>query len=224
MGYKNLSPLITPYYVFSEPLSKENISVSLAGDSSTVITPEIKGDTLYLRHTAPLAAEKSYSVSIVGYTKKGERLTVDLSGDAAFTTNRGLYAVTSKRLGGKQPLQGDILGKRHALGQVLRLARHGPMEQGCKGQEVHLRRQRVPQCRRLDQGRHAVRQDVRDIRRLPCGGRHRGHEHHRPREERALLAGADGAHRAFQGTRVQFVRGIQFFRGFEFVGRVQFIG
>lgn len=95
MGYKNLSPLITPYYVFSEALSKENISVSLAGDSATVLTPEIKGDTLYLRHTAPLAAEKSYSVSIVGYTKKGERLTVDLSGDAAFTTNRGLYAVTS---------------------------------------------------------------------------------------------------------------------------------
>lgn len=95
MGYKNLSPLITPYYVFSEAISKENISVSLVGDSATILTPEINGDTLFLRHTTPLAAEKSYSVSIIGYTKKGERLTIDLSGEAAFTTNRGLYAVTS---------------------------------------------------------------------------------------------------------------------------------
>jgi hypothetical protein len=95
MGYKNLSPLITPYYVFSEAISKENISVSLVGDSATILTPEIKGDTLFLRHTTPLVAEKSYSVSIIGYTKKGERLTIDLSGEAAFTTNRGLYAVTS---------------------------------------------------------------------------------------------------------------------------------
>ncbi len=95
MGYSNVSPLTTPYYVFSEALSKENLSVSVASDSTVMLTPEVKGDTLFLHHAVPFEAEKGYSVSIVGYTKSGERLTENLSGDAAFTTGRGMYVVTS---------------------------------------------------------------------------------------------------------------------------------
>lgn len=96
-GYKNVSPLATPYYVFSEKISATNLSVTVKTDTSTIyVDPVVKNDTLFLEHDIAFPAEAKIVVSIVAYGKKTEnRYNLAFSGDSAFTTNRGLYAITS---------------------------------------------------------------------------------------------------------------------------------
>lgn len=97
MGYKDVSPLITPFYVFEEELSSANLSVSVKADSEVFyVTPTVKKDTLFLKHDLSFPSEATISVSIAVYGKKsGNRISFELTGDSAFVTGRGLYAVTS---------------------------------------------------------------------------------------------------------------------------------
>ena len=68
----------------------------MSGDSAFTITPVVKGDTLFVKHDRPLPASTEFTTTIVAYTKKGnERIEIVLDGESAFTTGRGLYAVTS---------------------------------------------------------------------------------------------------------------------------------
>ena len=95
-GYKNVSPLAVPYFVFNEAITANNLGVSMTGDSAFILTPQVKGDTLFLKHDRPLPASTEFSTTIVAYTKKkNERIEITLDGASAFTTDRGLYAVTS---------------------------------------------------------------------------------------------------------------------------------
>jgi hypothetical protein len=95
-GYKNVSPLAVPYFVFNEAITENNLGVSMTGDSAFILTPQVKGDTLFLKHDRPLPASTEFSTTIVAYTKKkNERIEITLDGASAFTTDRGLYAVTS---------------------------------------------------------------------------------------------------------------------------------
>ncbi|MCQ2055749.1 MAG: carboxypeptidase-like regulatory domain-containing protein [Fibrobacter sp.] len=96
-GYKNISTLLTPYYVFNEKISSANLSVTVMGDTiNFYVTPTIQADTLFLKHEIPFKSETEYTVSIIAYGKKsGDRISVTFEGDRAFTTDRGLYAVTS---------------------------------------------------------------------------------------------------------------------------------
>lgn len=97
MGYRDVSPLITPFFVFEEELSSANLSVSVkAGSDVFYVTPTVKKDTLFLKHDRSFPSEASISVSIAVYGKKsGDRISYELTGDSAFVTGRGLYAVTS---------------------------------------------------------------------------------------------------------------------------------
>lgn len=96
-GYKNVSSLVTPFYVFKEKLSTKNLSVTVKCDTNIFyVNPVVKSDTLYLNHDEAFPSESEISVSIVAYGKKsGERMAIDISGDSAFVTSRGIYAVTS---------------------------------------------------------------------------------------------------------------------------------
>jgi len=95
-GYKGVSPLTVPYFVFNEAISDKNLGISMSGDSAFVITPQVKGDTLFIKHDRPLPASTEFTTTIVAYTKKNsERIEITLDGESAFTTGRGLYAVTS---------------------------------------------------------------------------------------------------------------------------------
>lgn len=95
-GYRNVSPLVTPYFVFDEALSDKNLGVKMTADTAFILTPAVKGDTLFVKHDRPLLPNTEFSTTIVAYTKKGgERIEIELDGESAFTTGRGLYAVTS---------------------------------------------------------------------------------------------------------------------------------
>ncbi len=96
-GFKSVSTLTKPYYVFNERLSEKNLSVSVKADTSVFyVTPTLSKDTLYLDHDLAFPAETKIVVSITAYKKSnGDRISLALSGDSAFTTDRGLYAVTS---------------------------------------------------------------------------------------------------------------------------------
>lgn len=95
-GFKNVSPLTVPYFVFNETISDKNLGVNMSGDSAFTIIPVVKGDTLFVKHDRPLPASTEFTTTIVAYTKKGnERIEIVLDGESAFTTGRGLYAVTS---------------------------------------------------------------------------------------------------------------------------------
>ncbi len=96
-GFANVSTLTIPYYVFREKLSEKNLSVSVKADTSIFyVTPTLKNDTLFLKHDIAFPAESKISVNITAYKKKNnDRIALELSGDSAFTTDRGLYAITS---------------------------------------------------------------------------------------------------------------------------------
>lgn len=95
-GFKDISPLATPYFVFDEALSDKNLGVTMTGDTGFILTPSVHKDTLFLEHDRPLPANTEFSTTIVAYTKKGgERIEISLDGKSAFSTGRGLYAVTS---------------------------------------------------------------------------------------------------------------------------------
>ena len=95
-GYKNVSTTITPYFVFTEALSEKSLNVTMTGDSAFILTPTVKGDTLFVKHDKAFPANTEISTKIVAYTKKNnERIEIELSEKSAFTTDRGLYAVTS---------------------------------------------------------------------------------------------------------------------------------
>lgn len=96
-GFGNISTLATPYYVFSEKISDKNLSVSVMADTSVFyVEPKISSDTLYLNHDLAFPSETKINVSITAYKKKsGDRIALDLSGNSAFKTDRGLYAITS---------------------------------------------------------------------------------------------------------------------------------
>ena len=96
-GFSNVSTLATPYYVFSEKISDKNLSVTIKADTSVFyVTPTLSKDTLYLNHDLAFPAETKITVSINAYKKSnGDRIALTLNGDSAFTTDRGLYAVTS---------------------------------------------------------------------------------------------------------------------------------
>ena len=96
-GYNNVSTLITPYYVFNEKISDKNLSVTVKADTSVFyVTPTLSKDTLFLKHNLAFPAETKIIVSITAYKKSnGDRIALTMSGDSAFTTDRGLYAVTS---------------------------------------------------------------------------------------------------------------------------------
>ena len=96
-GYNNVSTLITPYYVFNEKISDKNLSVTVKADTSVFyVTPTLSKDTLFLKHNLAFPAETKIVVSITAYKKSnGDRIALTMSGDSAFTTDRGLYAVTS---------------------------------------------------------------------------------------------------------------------------------
>jgi hypothetical protein len=96
-GYNGISTLATPYYVFSESITDKNMSISVKADTATFyVKPTISGDTLFLKHDLAFPAETKIAVNITAYKKKsGDRISLELKGDSAFTTDRGLYAVTS---------------------------------------------------------------------------------------------------------------------------------
>ena len=95
-GYKNLSPLIVPYFVFNEAITDKSLSVSLSNDSTFTLLPKVKGDTLFLDHSQQLPPNTEFTTKIIAYTKKkNERIEIELDGKSAFSTGRGLYAVTS---------------------------------------------------------------------------------------------------------------------------------
>ncbi len=96
-GYSGVSTLTTPYYVFSESITDKNLSVSVKADTATFyVKPTLAGDTLFLKHDLAFPAETKIFVNITAYKKKsGNRIALALQGDSAFTTDRGLYAVTS---------------------------------------------------------------------------------------------------------------------------------
>ena len=96
-GYSSVSTLLTPYYVFNEKISDKNLSVSVMADTNVFyVKPKLSNDTLYLKHDLAFPSETKIVVSITAYKKSsGDRIALELSGDSAFTTDRGLYAVTS---------------------------------------------------------------------------------------------------------------------------------
>lgn len=97
IGFKNISTLATPFYVFRESISDKNLSVTVKADTETIyVTPTLSKDTLYLNHDLAFPAESKITVNITVYKKaSGDRIVLELGGDSSFTTNRGLYAVTS---------------------------------------------------------------------------------------------------------------------------------
>ena len=95
-GYKNLSTLITPYFVFTEALSEKSLSVTMTGDTAFTLTPTIKGDTLFVKHDKAFPSNAEISTTIVAYTKKNnERIEIKLTDKSAFSTDLGLHAVSS---------------------------------------------------------------------------------------------------------------------------------
>lgn len=97
VGYGNISTLARPYYVFAQKISSSKLTVSATADTNKLyVTPVVKNDTLFLEHDQAFPSEKKIVVSIVAYEKNsGNRIQMVLSGDSAFTTDRGLYAITS---------------------------------------------------------------------------------------------------------------------------------
>lgn len=97
IGYGSVSTLAKPYYVFAQKIHSSNLTVEVSADSNKLyVKPVVKGDTLFLEHDRAFPAEKKIVVSLTAYEKKSnERIQITFSGDSAFTTDRGLYAVTS---------------------------------------------------------------------------------------------------------------------------------
>ena len=97
IGYGNISTLEKPYYVFAQKIHSSNLTVEVSADTNKLyVKPVVKGDTLFLEHDKAFPAEKKIVVSIVAYEKKSnDRIQMTFSGDSAFTTDRGLYAITS---------------------------------------------------------------------------------------------------------------------------------
>lgn len=96
-GYRDVSPQIVPFYVFSHELSTSNLSVTVKADSTVFyVKPTVKGDTLFLNHDLAFPSESRIYVNISAYEKKsGDYVNIDFTGDSAFVTDRGIYAVTS---------------------------------------------------------------------------------------------------------------------------------
>jgi len=97
-GYGSRSPLIIPYYVFKEEISSNNLFVEVRSDSAVFyVEPKINKDTLFLTHAdSAFTAETRYTVKIDAFGKKSEtRYSLEFSGDSAFTTDKGFYAVAS---------------------------------------------------------------------------------------------------------------------------------
>lgn len=97
IGYGNVSTLVKPYYVFAQKVHSSNLTVDVTADTSKLyVKPVIKDDTLFLEHDQAFPSETKIVVSITAYEKKSnERIQITFSGDSAFTTDRGLYAITS---------------------------------------------------------------------------------------------------------------------------------
>ena len=97
IGYGSVSTLAKPYYVFAQKIHSSNLTVEVSVDTNKLyVKPVVKGDTLFLEHDRAFPAEKKIVVSLTAYEKKSnERIQITFSGDSAFTTDRGLYAVTS---------------------------------------------------------------------------------------------------------------------------------
>jgi len=97
IGYGSVSTLAKPYYVFAQKIHSSNLTVEVSVDTNKLyVKPVVKGDTLFLEHDKAFPAEKKIVVSLTAYEKKSnERIQITFSGDSAFTTDRGLYAVTS---------------------------------------------------------------------------------------------------------------------------------
>jgi len=97
IGYGSVSTLAKPYYVFAQKIHSSNLTVEVSADSNKLyVKPVVKGDTLFLEHDKAFPAEKKIVVSLTAYEKSSnERIQMTFSGDSAFTTDRGLYAVTS---------------------------------------------------------------------------------------------------------------------------------
>ena len=97
IGYGSVSTLAKPYYVFAQKIHSSNLTVEVSVDTNKLyVKPVVKGDTLFLEHDRAFPAEKKIVVSLTAYEKKSnERIQMTFSGDSAFTTDRGLYAITS---------------------------------------------------------------------------------------------------------------------------------
>lgn len=97
IGYGNVSTLVKPYYVFAQKVHSSNLTVDVTADTSKLyVKPVIKDDTLFLEHDQAFPSETKIVISITAYEKKSnERIQITFSGDSAFTTDRGLYAITS---------------------------------------------------------------------------------------------------------------------------------
>lgn len=97
IGYGSVSTLAKPYYVFAQKIHSSNLTVEVSADSNKLyVKPVVKSDTLFLEHDRAFPAEKKIVVSLTAYEKKSnERIQITFSGDSAFTTDRGLYAITS---------------------------------------------------------------------------------------------------------------------------------
>lgn len=97
IGYGSVSTLAKPYYVFAQKIHSSNLTVEVSVDTNKLyVKPVVKGDTLFLEHDRAFPAEKKIVVSLTAYEKSSnERIQMTFSGDSAFTTDRGLYAITS---------------------------------------------------------------------------------------------------------------------------------
>lgn len=96
-GLENISQLEVPYFIFNEKISSQNLSVTVTADTNAFfVVPEVKDDTLFLNHNEAFPPNAKISVKIIAYGKKsGDRIEVELNEASAFTTGRGIYAVTS---------------------------------------------------------------------------------------------------------------------------------
>ena len=96
-GLENVSQLEIPYYVLNEKISSKNLSVTVTADTSELfVEPRINKDTLFLDHNTAFPPAAQITVKIVAYGKSSnERIEINLDGNSAFKTGRGIYAVTS---------------------------------------------------------------------------------------------------------------------------------
>jgi hypothetical protein len=96
VGLVGISADLDPYYLLSVELDPARLDVQVSANDSTLdAVPEFRGDTLFLRHTAPFPTNSFIQVEVTGVSMSGARVFLDLGGVRCFKTGRPLHAVAS---------------------------------------------------------------------------------------------------------------------------------
>lgn len=97
VGLVGLSPDITPYYVLNEKLKENLVDLQvLVGDSALDALPELKGDTLYVRHNTPFPANALIEVQLRGQSAgTGKMMELKLNGKRCFKIGQALMPLAS---------------------------------------------------------------------------------------------------------------------------------